>query len=446
MNLAPKQGGRRSVIAWIGVLLCLAGFLSQRLPLPWPRHVGFLFVAGMMVFGNLFWWTWVDALLLEVMTTRRASSAFRRVVRGAWGGYMIATMVPVFLLMVKRQWWDAWPPTAIAWVMTWNLLLAILTAVASVGMLVSWLWRRIVRRARKPVPLSDTPTKESVDLSRRRLLLGAASAPFAISAAAVTIGKLQEGRFVVRRITMKLPRLPDRLRGLTIAHVSDLHTGRLFRPEHLPRMIDGVNALKCDIVAVTGDIIDHSNDFLPAACDALAALEHRYGRYVVMGNHDLIDDSRAFLSYIEPREKHFLIDEHRRIEIGGETLQIAGLGWSGSDEKNRGDPGHARRAGAALAKADMERFTLALVHHPHAFDALAARGVDLTLAGHTHGGQLMLTPPGSPVRIGAGSLMFRYLWGEYYRGSSALYVNAGVGNWFPLRLNAPAEIVQIQLV
>jgi predicted MPP superfamily phosphohydrolase len=58
----------------------------------------------------------------------------------------------------------------------------------------------------------------------------------------------------------------------------------------------------------------------------------------------------------------------------------------------------------------------------------------------------MLTPPGMAMRIGAGSLMFRYLWGQYWQGRSALFVNAGVGNWFPVRINAPAEIVQIHLV
>jgi predicted MPP superfamily phosphohydrolase len=95
---------------------------------------------------------------------------------------------------------------------------------------------------------------------------------------------------------------------------------------------------------------------------------------------------------------------------------------------------------------DAHVFTLALAHHPHAFDALADAGADLTLAGHTHGGQLMVTPPGSAYPIGGGNLLFRYIYGEYRRGDSAMYVNSGVGNWFPIRINAPAEIVQIRLV
>src|SRR5690606_40130953 len=112
--------------------------------------------------------------------------------------------------------------------------------------------------------------------------------------------------------------------------------------------------LGSDIIADTGDIIDHSNDFLPAAGEALAHLEARHGRYVVMGNHDLIDDSRVFVRYMKENEPNFLIDRHIPLEIGGERLQIAGLGWSLSDYQRRGDPGHHRRAAAALARSDPE--------------------------------------------------------------------------------------------
>ena len=119
-----------------------------------------------------------------------------------------------------------------------------------------------------------------------------------------------------------------------------------------------------------------------------------------------------------------------------------GLDRPGRGQGNR----YVSHTDAALHGSDPDAFTIALSHDPHAFDTLAGRGVDLTLAGHTHGGQLMLTPQGFPGQIGAGSLLFRYIYGFYQIGASQLYVNAGVGNWFPVRLNAPEEIVQIRLV
>jgi predicted MPP superfamily phosphohydrolase len=93
-----------------------------------------------------------------------------------------------------------------------------------------------------------------------------------------------------------------------------------------------------------------------------------------------------------------------------------------------------------VRKPDGGTFPILLTHHPHAFDVAADAGIPLTLAGHTHGGQLMLSD-----HIGAGSMMFKYWSGLYRRGNSALVVSNGVGNWFPLRINAPAEIVHITL-
>lgn len=455
--------------SWIGVLLCALMLLLLRLPLPWPRSAGFLCVTGIALLGNLFWWGWVDDLLGQSTIIR--SAAMRRWCRGAWAIYMALMLAPVILIVIRRGWWDQWPSPLIAWVMLWDLLLAALAVAGSLVKLVftiagafkkaragsSNLENQSSLPAEAQLPASSIPSapndnaqatdsRNAGSLSRRRLLIGAAALPFAATGAAFVAGRVQEGRFLVRRVTLQLPRLPARLKGLTISHVSDLHVGRLFRPEHLPAMVDAVNSLSSDIVVVTGDIIDHSNDFLPDACDALTHLESRHGRFLVPGNHDLIDNSREFVRYVSASEPHFLVDRLVKLDLGGEAIQIAGLGWSPSDAPRRGDPGHFHRASSTLAQSDPNLFTLGLVHHPHAFDALAPLGVDLTLAGHTHGGQLMLTPPGSPFRLGAGSLMFRYIWGQYWKDSAALCVNAGVGNWFPIRINAPAEIVQIRLV
>jgi predicted MPP superfamily phosphohydrolase len=93
-----------------------------------------------------------------------------------------------------------------------------------------------------------------------------------------------------------------------------------------------------------------------------------------------------------------------------------------------------------LAKRQPDAFPILLAHHPHAFDLAAEAGVPLTLSGHTHGGQLMLSR-----KLGFGPLMYRYWSGLYARGNSQLLVSNGVGNWFPLRVHAPAEIVHVTL-
>jgi hypothetical protein len=114
-----------------------------------------------------------------------------------------------------------------------------------------------------------------------------------------------------------------------------------------------------------------------------------------------------------------------------------GIRWGGRSGFDAATGAHVRNT-LRLRRSDA--FPILLAHHPHAFDPAAEAGIPLTLAGHTHGGQLMLTE-----HIGPGPLMYKYWSGMYRKEQSQLVVSNGVGNWFPLRINAPAEIVHITL-
>ncbi len=435
---------RVTVVALLAVLLAAkAGLIVQ------PRGTTIGYILLLILSGNLFWWAWVDQWITGVM--RDGHRGRRGLLRVAWAAYLALMVLPFPLrFMGMRHLWEDLPASLIGWLLIWNLTLAFLAPLLAFGGLVVGFkrWFRTFRTltssaapaAPDPAGASDAPTRRHV----LRAVVGAA--PLLITGSSAVISAGQSGHFRVRRLNLKLDRLPERLRGLTITHVSDMHVGRLFRPEHLPRMVDACNALDSDILMITGDIVDHDIDFLPPALEVIASLQSRHGRYIVAGNHDLIDHPQDFINEITRSESGYLADQHATLEIGGEQLRIAGLFWSSEDEPTPFDPGHGIRADQALKGGDPDAFTIALAHHPHAFDALAARGVDLTLAGHTHGGQLMLTPQSSSLRLGAGSFMFRYIYDVYRRGSSAMYVNAGVGNWFPVRVNAPAELVQIRLV
>ncbi|HPD29175.1 MAG TPA: metallophosphoesterase [Phycisphaerae bacterium] len=441
--MSERHGHLLEAILLAAIGLILAYFLGVRLgwlPVFWGAT--FLLIAVMLLLANLFWWAWVDRQL-QGRGRRTGSTTRRRLLRSGWAAFMTLMLSPLLLVFVGlRGFWDAYPFVLIALIMVWHLLMVLLVTVWAP---LAGFWA-MFRRVRARVAGSHSFEKP-VDPSRRQLLLGAVGvAPVIVAGGSLGLAVWQGGRFKVRRVSLRMPRLPDRLRGLTITHISDLHVGRLFRPEHLPRLIDAVNQLKSDLIAVTGDLVDHSVDFMPLTCDALAQMESRCGRFIVVGNHDLIDSPEKAVQELHRREPFLLLDRMLPLLIDGETIQIAGLFWSRYDEPRGEDPGHTGRVTRTLAGADSDRFTIALAHHPHAFDPLADRGVDLTLAGHTHGGQLMLTPPGSHTPIGGGSLLFRYIWGEYRRGDCVLEVSAGVGNWFPVRINAPAEITHIRLI
>ncbi len=446
----------------LGILILLAMLLMRWLGIVRPTNgSSFLLILGIVVLSNLLWWWWVDRVVSGSPVPAGSSRRWRCWLRGFWAGYCVLMLLPfAFFMGGARDKWEALPVPILSWTLVWHLLLAPLGCVASLLLLLTLTIRWMRRRGPwphrdlatdPPSPLVHdpdvSPAGQGPCLSRRALLARVtAAAPLVITGGSVLAGQRQEGRFLIREVTIQVPRLPDRLKGLTITHLSDMHVGRFFRPEHLPRMVDAAHRLRSDLVVVTGDTVDHSNDFLPAAQQALAQIEAPFGRYMVIGNHDLIDEPVAAELFWVRHERYFLRDEHATIDIGGERIQIAGLFWSRGETQIGKHPGHLERTRAALTGADPERFTIALAHHPHAFDALAAAGVDLVLAGHTHGGQIMLTPPGLNPPLGAGNLLFRYIHGTYAIGRSRMYVSAGVGNWFPVRVNAPAEMVQIRLV
>lgn len=442
------------VIAAIALYgLVIASFLNT------PRVSGIRLLAGFMMSFSVLWWTIAD---------RR----FARHVRGETGSRILRLGALIFCAALNapifHMLWAARPPSFIgsptwyaAAVTLWQVSLALLMPIAALlrlaGMGVARLARSAWRRQRgdadglPSVGLADCPATKAdktLDPGRRAILKTAvATVPMVALAGLTGAARSQESKLQVNRHSLPAPWLPDRLRGLTITHISDLHVGRLYRPWMLPRLVETANALNGDIVVVTGDIIDNSNDMLPPAVEAVSRLTHRYGLFLCIGNHDQIDSRSDFIRYCRPRLP-LLINERRCIEIGGERITIAGLDFAWGEQPSGRHGGFVADVAGALAGHDprTDGPVIALAHHPHEWDTLAKAGVPLTLSGHTHGGQIMFTAPDQRPDLGIGRLLFRYLRGFYKDGHSTLFVNSGVGNWFPLRINAPAEIVQIRLV
>lgn len=238
----------------------------------------------------------------------------------------------------------------------------------------------------------------------------------------------------IRRITVRLPDLPVGLDGTRIAHVTDTHVGKFTRGKVLDGIVAATNELDADLVLFTGDLINDSSRDLPAATEMINRMRGRHGVFLIEGNHDLFDGAEVFENGIRAAGIKLLRNQSMTVSLKGERLQLLGIVWR-REEKQIAD-----EVDAVAALREEGAFPILMAHHPHAFDRAAELGIPLTVAGHTHGGQLMLTP-----EFGAGSMMFRYWSGLYRKGKSALVVSNGAGNWFPLRVNAPAEIVEITL-
>lgn len=392
------------------------------------RHVFFLLVFVLMSAGDLAWWRWADVRLRRLPRPQLPRLLLRAFVLS-----LLLYLVALFLLPAATRRSDGPIPMPLhAAAFLWHLLVlpaSLMVALfTSVGSVIS----RALRKRPKP---PGRPADGATALSRRELLGAAGVAlPPLILAGTTGAAMGQLARVQVRRFDVGVPGLPPPLDGLTIAHVSDLHVGKFTRDGSLNALADRVNAMKSDFVAVTGDLIDLSLADLPRALAMVRRLDPRHGLYICEGNHDLIEDPIAFETRMNGFERPFLLESGRTVEFRGEAVQFLGIRWAHAD---------AELAASVSRVAALRRegaFPILLAHHPHAFDAAAAAGFPLTLSGHTHGGQLMLNE-----QLGFGPAMFRYWSGLYRARASSLVVSNGAGNWFPLRVNAPADIVHLTL-
>src|SRR2546427_553808 len=205
------------------------------------------------------------------------------------------------------------------------------------------------------------------------------------------------------------------------------------------KMVRMVNEMRADLVLLTGDLINDALADLDTGLELARAMEARFGLAIIEGNHDLIENPTEFEARVKASRIPFLLDESTVVTVRGVPVQLLGLSWTRIYGKGR-DAAIATSVQRLLEQRVADAFPILMAHHPHAFDAAASAGLPLTLSGHTHGGQLMLNE-----QLGFGPALFRYWSGLYERDQSKLIVSNGVGNWFPLRVNAPAEIVHLTL-
>jgi uncharacterized protein len=261
--------------------------------------------------------------------------------------------------------------------------------------------------------------------------------PALLTGAGVAYSRTQLRQFRIRPIGVTLPGLPPELDGLRIALVSDLHVGTFTSGQTVKRVVEETSRLAADLVLLLGDLINNAlADLSDAPLDAVVNMQSRHGAYLCVGNHDLIEDGPEFVRRVKARAP-LLVNESRVVPIRGQLVQLLGLPW------NRDEALITNSVRQLARQITPGVFPILLAHHPHAFDAAAAVGIPLTVSGHTHGGQLMLSDS-----VGFGPLLYRYWSGRYRkpaRYGASLVVSNGVGNWFPLRTGAPAEIIHLTL-
>ena len=257
-----------------------------------------------------------------------------------------------------------------------------------------------------------------------------AAIPFAVATWGVLVGQRRIPRAEVR---VPVAGLGAAWAGARIVQLSDLHVGRFFGGRRLARLVARARAAKPDLVLVTGDVVDDSARFAPEAARLLGSIEAPLGVFACLGNHDHYAGGRAVREALEAAGVRVLVNEGVRLERDGAPLWLCGVDdlWFGAD------------LDAALAGKPEGAPALLLSHQPNLFPEAAARGVALTLSGHTHGGQVAV-----PFlrQASLARLITPFVAGLYRQGASRLYVSRGAGAIRPLvRLGAPPEVAELRL-
>ncbi len=294
------------------------------------------------------------------------------------------------------------------------------------------------------VKLADSPVAEhdrkQSRLTRRSFLRGAG-----IATAGLAFYSAEVARHEISIPTVPIPvrNLPPAFEGFRIAQISDIHYDEYTEPYFVRHIIDHINSLAPDLVALTGDYISFTpmpRDYVLGAMHRCAATLSRIAcpqRYAVMGNHDSFLGAPTVAPILAEVSIPLLVNEHVAIERGGQKLWIAGIHDPVTHDPDLNAAVPARPDGPVVL----------LSHGPDYADTVAAhpRGplVDLMLSGHSHGGQVRLpfvgalhTPPGGQ----------KYVEGLFHIGAMQLYVNRGIGTvGLPIRLNCPPEITLFTL-
>ena len=270
------------------------------------------------------------------------------------------------------------------------------------------------------------------------------AAPFVAGAYGLFYGRLNLQTTTQR---IRLARLPKTFEGFRIVQLSDVHIGPFMSESEIRRYVGIANALKPDLVAFTGDFVTWDPSTQQAVVNALAGLRAPYGVFGCLGNHEAWSNTEASITALFARAGIRILRQ-ARAPVAAHCEQLNLIGVDYATRHHAPVPGQEHVVRRYLEGVESlvapDTVNILMSHNPDTFDRAAELGIDLSLAGHTHGGQVALefiSPELAPCR-----LVTPYVAGWFEKPGGQLYVNRGIGTiGVPMRIGAPPEITVFEL-
>ncbi|MBW3621845.1 MAG: metallophosphoesterase [Armatimonadetes bacterium] len=278
--------------------------------------------------------------------------------------------------------------------------------------------------------MTDTPRSNDLHTRRvflKRALLSGAS----LGVCSFAYANIEPEWVEVERVRIPLPRLSPEFHGYRIAQISDIHMDGWMDRERLSDIVERVNGLKPDLVAITGDFVSYKpRRYVEDMAVAFRRLAPKDGTVAVLGNHDHWTDPEVVRQALRKGGVEELGNRALTLRRRGAKFYVAGVDdpWSGEPHLDR-----------VLKRTPGEEACMLLAHEPDYADTSAATGrFDLQLSGHSHGGQVRVPLYGAIILPKYGR---KYPAGLYQVGTMKLYTNRGIGMVGPhLRFNCRPEI------
>ena len=233
-----------------------------------------------------------------------------------------------------------------------------------------------------------------------------------------------------------LKNLPDSFENFTIAQISDLHVGPTIKKPYVEKVVNQISTINPDLIAITGDMVDGSIDYLRRDLEPLSQVVAKYGTYFVTGNHEYYSGAERWLDETDRMGFTNLVNDNKLITIKDQNIALAGVN---DYRAHQIIPSHRSNPQAALKGINSKKVKILLAHQPSSIFQANEAGFDLQISGHTHGGQFWpFTYPTKKANP--------YLSGLHNHNGTQIYVNSGTGYWGPpLRLGVTAEITLFKL-
>lgn len=288
--------------------------------------------------------------------------------------------------------------------------------------------------------LQSTLEYQKFDASRRAFLEKSVIGLTAYAFVGASAGVIGADEYDVVEQIIAIPNLPEEFKGLTIGMMSDVHSSAMMNKEDMLAYVRAMNKLKTDLIVVTGDFVNSQTEEVYPFAEAFSELKADYGIYGCLGNHDYFTRNVDYVAKrIDDCGVKLLRNDAVKIQKGNSFINMLGV----DDVERNADPD--AYIVPALSAANNDAPKILLCHKPYYMDNFEKHNIDLTLSGHTHGGQVVFAKIGD-MYITPATLFSKYVWGLYRQGGAQLYVNRGIGSvGLPFRVNCPPELTKITL-